>query len=130
MRKFVHILLLVAVIIFMPTCSTCKISTQNQIKEIKFGRGGGFTNQIERYSLDCKGKLRKDGKIIGRVSSEDVERIFQMADTINTSVNEPDNFYWFIDINGKNDHKNLWGGSTQVDRRLKNLYNELNMLLK
>ena len=49
---------------------------------------------------------------------------------LETIVNEPDNFYWFIDINGKNDHKNLWGGSTQVDRRLKNLYNELNMLLK
>lgn len=116
--------------ILVCACSTCKVSTQNQISEIKFGRGGGFTNQVEQFSLNKKGELSKNGKVIGRASCEDVERIFIIADGIDSPIYEPDNFYWFIEVKGRETHKYLWGGSSQVNRELKNLYNELNSLLK
>ena len=116
--------------ILVCACSTCKVSTQNQISEIKFGRGGGFTNQVEQFSLNKKGELSKNGKVIGRASCEDVERIFLIADGIDSPIYEPDNFYWFIEVKGRETHKYLWGGSSQVNRELKNLYNELNSLLK
>ena len=123
-------LLLAIFTILVCACSTCKVSTQNQISEIKFGRGGGFMNQVEQFSLNKKGELSKNGKVIGRVSCEDVERIFLIADGIDSPIYEPDNFYWFIEVKGRETHKYLWGGSSQVNRELKNLYNELNSLLK
>lgn len=123
-------LLLAIFTILACACSTCKVSTQNQISEIKFGRGGGFTNQVEQFSLNKKGELSKNGKVIGRASCEDVERIFLIADGIDSPIYEPDNFYWFIEVKGRETHKYLWGGSSQVNRELKNLYNELNSLLK
>ena len=116
--------------ILVCACSTCKVSTQYQISEIKFGRGGGFTNQVEQFSLNKKGELSKNGKVIGRASCEDVERIFLIADGIDSPIYEPDNFYWFIEVKGRETHKYLWGGSSHVNRELKNLYNELNSLLK
>ena len=116
--------------ILVCACSSCKVSTQNQISEIKFGRGGGFTNQVEQFSLNKKGELSKNGKVLGRASCEDVERIFLIADGIDSPIYEPDNFYWFIEVKGRETHKYLWGGSSQVNRELKNLYNELNSLLK
>ena len=123
-------LLLAIFTILVCACSTCKVSTQNQISEIKFGRGGGFTNQVEQFSLNKKGELSKNGKVLGRASCEDVERIFLIADGIDSPIYEPDNFYWFIEVKGRETHKYLWGGSSQVNRELKNLYNELNSLLK
>lgn len=123
-------LLLAIFTILVCACSTCKVSTQNQISEIKFGRGGGFTNQVEQFSLNKKGELSKNGKVLGRVSCEDVERIFLIADGIDSPIYEPDNFYWFIEVKGRETHKYLWGGSSHVNRELKNLYNELNSLLK
>ncbi len=123
-------LLLAIFTILVCACSTCKVSTQNQISEIKFGRGGGFMNQVEQFSLNKKGELSKNGKVIGRASCEDVERIFLIADGIDSPIYEPDNFYWFIEVKGRETHKYLWGGSSQVNRELKNLYNELNSLLK
>lgn len=121
-------LLLAIFTILVCACSTCKVSTQNQISEIKFGRGGGFTNQKEVYSLSKKGELSKDGKFIKRVSCEDVERLFAIADSIDITFNEPDNLYWFIEIKGKEPRKFVWGGSSEVDRKLKDLYIELNNL--
>ncbi len=123
-------LLLAIFTILVCACSSCKVSTQNQISEIKFGRGGGFTNQVEQFSLNKKGELSKNGKVLGRASCEDVERIFLIADGIDSPIYEPDNFYWFIEVKGRETHKYLWGGSSQVNRELKNLYNELNSLLK
>lgn len=123
-------LLLAIFTILVCACSSCKVSTQNQISEIKFGRGGGFMNQVEQFSLNKKGELSKNGKVIGRASCEDVERIFLIADGIDSPIYEPDNFYWFIEVKGRETHKYLWGGSSQVNRELKNLYNELNSLLK
>lgn len=122
-------LLLAIFTILVCACSSCKVSTQNQISEIKFGRGGGFTNQVEQFSLNKKGELSKNGKVLGRASCEDVERIFLIADGIDSPIYEPDNFYWFIEVKGRETHKYLWGGSSQVNRELKNLYNELNSLL-
>ena len=123
-------LLLAILTITLCACSTCRIFTQNQISEIQFGRGGGFTNQVEQFSLNKKGELSKNGKVLGRASCEEVERIFLIADGIDSPIYEPDNFYWFIEVKGRETHKYLWGGSSQVNRELKNLYNELNSLLK
>ena len=53
-----------------------------------------------------------------------------MADAVMFSINEPDNFYWFIDSKGKKPVKLVWNGSSQVDDEVKNLYNELNILVK
>lgn len=130
MKNISKIFLFAVLTIAVSACSTCKVTTDNQIKEIQFGRGGGFANQIEEYSLNRKGQLCKNGKIIGHASCEDVERIFIMADAIDTPIYEPDNFYWFIEVKGKATQKYLWGGSAKVDRSLKNLYNELNNLVK
>lgn len=123
-------LLLAIFTILVCACSTCKVSTQNQISEIKFGRGGGFTNQKVLYSLNLKGELSRDGKIVNKISCGEVEKVFGMADAVVFSINEPDNFYWFIDIKGKKPVKLVWNGSSQVYDEVKNLYNELNTLVK
>lgn len=123
-------LLISAVVLLLSACNTCHVVTSSQIREIQFGRGGGFMNQVEQFSLNKKGELSKNGKVIGRASCEDVERIFLIADGIDSPIYDPDNFYWFIEVTGRETHKYLWGGSTSVDRELKNLYNELNSLLK
>ena len=113
-------LLISAVVLLLSACNTCHVVTSSQIREIQFGRGGGFTNQKEVYSLSKKGELSKDGKLIKRVSCEDVERLFAIADS--------NNLYWFIEIKGKEPRKFVWGGSSKVDRKLKDLYIELNNL--
>ncbi len=121
-------LLISAIVLLLSACNTCHVVTSSQIREIQFGRGGGFTNQKEMYSLSKKGELSKDGKLIKRVSCEDVERLFAIADSIDITFNEPGNLYWFIEIKGKEPRKFVWGGSSEVDRKLKDLYIELNNL--
>lgn len=121
-------LLLAIFTILVCACSTCKVSTQNQISEIKFGRGGGFTNQVEQFSLNKKGELSKNGKVIGRASCEEVERLFLMADALQQPFNEPSNFYWFIELKGKEDKTFIWGSSSDVDKAVVNLFSELNKL--
>lgn len=121
-------LLLAIFTILVCACSTCKVSTQNQISEIKFGRGGGFTNQVEQFSLNKKGELSKNGKVIVRASCEEVERLFLMADALQQPFNEPSNFYWFIELKGKEDKTFIWGSSSDVDKAVVNLFSELNKL--
>lgn len=121
-------LLLAIFTILVCACSTCKVSTQNQISEIKFGRGGGFTNQVEQFSLNKKGELSKNGKVIVRASCEEVERLFLMADALLQPFNEPSNFYWFIELKGKEDKTFIWGSSSDVDKAVVNLFSELNKL--
>ncbi len=123
-------LLISAVVLLLSACNTCHVVTSSQIREIQFGHGGGFTNQKVLYSLNLRGELSKDGKIVNKVSCEEVEKVFVMADAVVFSINEPDNFYWFIDIKGKKPVKLVWNGSSQVDDEVKNLYNELNTLVK
>ncbi len=121
-------LLLAIFTILVCACSTCKVSTQNQICEIKFGRGGGFTNQVEQFSLNKKGELSKNGKVVGKASCEEVERLFLMADALQQPFNEPSNFYWFIELKGKEDKTFIWGSSSDVDKAVVNLFSELNKL--
>ena len=121
-------LLLAIFTILVCACSTCKVSTQYQISEIKFGRGGGFTNQVEQFSLNKKGELSKNGKVIVRASCEEVERLFLMADALQQPFNEPSNFYWFIELKGKEDKTFIWGSSSDVDKAVVNLFSELNKL--
>lgn len=121
-------LLLAIFTILVCACSTCKVSTQNQISEIKFGRGGGFANQEEKYSLTKNGELKKNGKVVGKASCEEVERLFLMADALQQPFNEPSNFYWFIELKGKEDKTFIWGSSSDVDKAVVNLFSELNKL--
>ena len=127
MKKIAYILL-VAISFILPACSTCNLSHMNQIKEIQFGYSGGFANKQVTYALNYKGEVRHEGKIIRKISCDDVERIFNIASSIEASVNEPDNVCWFIDIKGKVNRKWTWGGQTKVDKKILELYNELNNL--
>ncbi len=80
--------------------------------------------------MNLKGELSREGKIVNKISCAEVEKVFEMADAVVFSINEPDNFYWFIDIKGKKPVKLVWNSSSQVDNGVKNLYNELNTLVK
>ena len=122
------------ILLLIPLLCSCscynKIARATGVSEIQFGRGGGVTNQQEVYSLNRKGELFKKGNLVCQVSCEDLERVFTMAQALGEPINEPDNYYWFIEVNGKQNRKFVWGGSSDVDRQLKNLYTELNQLKK
>lgn len=85
-------------------------------------------NQVEQFSLNKKGELSKNGKVIVRASCEEVERLFLMADALQQPFNEPSNFYWFIELKGKEDKTFIWGSSSDVDKAVVNLFSELNKL--
>ena len=127
MKKAVNILLLVAMSLIAPACSTCKVSTQNHIKEILFGHGGGVTNQEVTFVLTKNGKLYQGKKLLKKINCEDVEQIFSKASNMNAAeINEYGNTYWFVEFIGKNNKKYVWTGSSKVSPELKSLFETLN----
>jgi hypothetical protein len=126
--KPIAIVFLVVII----SCSCQKSISQTGIEAIRFGSGGGFTVAITTYSLSYNGQLTKADGLkwvsIKTIDSKMVKALFEKAQELkNYSYNEPENMSSFLEIQMKETKQNItWGfGSTKVDNRAIQLYNQL-----
>lgn len=121
----------------LASCSCQKSISQTGIESIRFGNGGGFTGATTTYSLSANGQLNKvDGDkntSIKKVDSKTVKELFTNAKELTSySYNEPENMSSFLEIQTKDAKQNIvWGfGSTKVDSRVTQLYDQLITLTK
>ena len=116
------------------SCGGSKKISNKADEQILFGNGGGFTGAEISYSLSLNGELNKIG--IGKdkntslkmLHKKTTERIFEKAKALKDyHYNTPDNMNCFIEIKSKElNEKYVWGiNSTQIDSRVKQLYDEL-----
>lgn len=118
-------LLLLAI---LNSCMASKLSVKTGIDEIQFGSGGGFTGGEINYKLtaDCK-VIEKDTEL-KKVEFNKVLKLFNQAQELkDLNFNEPANIYSFIEIRTKErTNRIVWAyGSTTIDKRVIELYNEL-----
>ena len=105
---------------------TSKIAVKTGIEEISFGNGGGFTGEVKTYKLTADCKLFE--KELKKVESKKTLELFNQAKELkDLNFNEPENMYSFIEIKTKEKtNRIVWAyGSTTVDKKVIELYNEL-----
>lgn len=109
-------------------CGTGKMAVKTGIDEIRFGGGGGFTGQIETYTLRADCKLLKKEKELKKIDTKKTLMLFNQASELKEyKFNKPDNMYSFIEIKSKgNINRIVWPyGSTTIDKKVIELYNNL-----
>ncbi|MBW6483066.1 MAG: hypothetical protein K0B10_08380 [Vicingaceae bacterium] len=107
---------------------TSKIAVKTGIEEISFGKGGGFTGEVKTYKLTADCKLYEKESELKKIEPKKTLELFNQAKEIKDyNFNEPDNMYSFIEIKTKEKTNRLvWAfGSTKVDKKVIELYNEL-----
>ena len=85
---------------------------------IQFGTGGGFTGQIQQWTLFDNGLL-VTGEVVSRdgdnpqLEKKVTDQMFQLYDDYgfrDLQLNEPDNLYFFLTMKDKQgEHKLVWG---------------------
>ena len=131
MRNLIIIFILILVI--TTSCASQKALTQYAGTEIVFGNGGGFTGQVNEYSLSTDGKitlvksLEGDTVMINTVSKKTAGKIFNLfsqsgIDTLD--FKHPGNKYYFIKERKDGiKHEVIWGDPAyQVPSSIENLY--------
>lgn len=125
--KYLFLFLLV----FLTSCSVCRISTKTNVETIHFGSGGGFTGAVTTYILKSDGKLLKDDVLLKNIPCDSVLSVFRLAEQINVKQYHPDNIYNFIYIKTKTvEHYYVWSWGDQLDGQLAELDRELLKILK
>lgn len=122
--KKIKLLLLV----ILSSCITHKTIEKTGIEEISFGSGGGFTGEVKTYKLSSNGKLFEKGVEIKKLESKPTLQFFNQAKQLkDIDYNKPGNMYSFLEIKTKNKtNRIVWSdGSTDVDKRITELYAEL-----
>lgn len=122
--KKIKLLLLV----ILSSCITHKTIKKTGIEEISFGSGGGFTGEVKTYKLSSNGKLFEKGVEIKKIESKSTLKFFNQAKQLkDIDYNKPGNMYSFLEIKTKNKtNRIVWSdGSTDVDKRITELYAEL-----
>jgi hypothetical protein len=107
---------------------TSKIAIETGIEEISFGNGGGFTGVVNTYKLTADCKLFEKEKELKKVDSKKTLKLFNQAKELkDLNFNQPENIYSFIEIKAKEKaNRIVWAyGSTTVDKKVIELYNEL-----
>ena len=130
MIRFLSLLLL---LVTLNSCVMNRIAQRTGIDDISFGSGGGFTGEVKTYRLsaDCKlfdGEIEMNPIEFGKTST-----IFKNAAALkDLKFNEPENMYSFIEIKSKEStNRIVWAfGSTSVDKKVIELYNELLTTIK
>src|SRR3990167_4828375 len=101
-----------------------------ELKEIKFGEGGGVTGEELAYELKPNGNILKGGKKIKTISREKMLAVANEIEKLSSEslrFNHPDNVYYFIETK-KEDNKAriVWGDPTfPVPVEVKKLYDHL-----
>ncbi len=112
---------------------TGKIAVKTGIEEIQFGSGGGFTGEVKTYTLTADSKLLEKEKELKKIDSKKTLDLFNQAKELRDyNFNEPENMYSFIEIKtNEKTNRIVWGfGSTTVDKKVTELYNELISITK
>ncbi len=117
---------------FLSSCATSKIA-KTGIEQISFGSGGGFTGEVKTYTLTSDSKLLEKGNEVKKLDSKKTLDLFNQAKELKEySLNAPENMYSFIEIKTKEKtNRIVWGfGTTTVDKKVTELYNELTSTTK
>ena len=128
-----------AVLIFSSTTVFQSCASKNKISKSKvsfetiyFGKGGGFTNLIEKYVLKENGAVYKlteaEEQEINRIKKSQLRKIDQKLITLDfqsISLDEPGNMTYFMEVKS-DDHSNelAWNDATDFPG-IKDFYNML-----
>jgi|GEM_PF-478336 len=130
MMKFLSLLL---ILVTLNSCVVNKIGKRTGIDDISFGSGGGFTGEVKTYRLSADCKLFEGESEISKIEFRKTSTIFKHAkDLKDLKFYEPENMYSFIEIKSKEStNRIVWAyGSTSVDKKVIELYNELLTTIK
>lgn len=123
-------LFVVLIPLFLSSCAT-QVAKSNQIEEIRFGSGGGFTGKVTTYTLDRHGRILLEDQIIKKLSRKATRQLFSDASEIDTKQQTPSNTYNFIHIRGNNiDHYYVWTIGNKIDPELQQLYTNLTQSIR
>lgn len=128
--KFFSLLLL---LVTLNSCVMNRIAKRTGIDDISFGNGGGFTGEVKTYRLSADCKLFEGELEIKKNELRKTSAIFISAKAFkDLKFNEPENMYSFIEIKSKEGtNRIVWAhGSTSVDKKVIELYNELITTIK
>jgi len=114
-----------------------KCSTSNDLKEIKFGEGGGFTGAMTEYQIKANGEifinksLEKENRKIKTIRNADlknIEKKFSKLSKESLNFNHPGNLYYFIETD---QIKIVWGDpSFPEPSEIKELYKQKKQIIK
>lgn len=123
-------LFVVLIPLFLSSCAT-QVAKSNQIEEIRFGSGGGFTGKVTTYTLDRHGRILLEDQVIKKLSRKATRQLFSDASEIDTKQQTPSNTYNFIHIRGNNiDHYYVWTIGNKIDPELQQLYTNLTQSIR
>lgn len=120
-------------ILFFTSCSTSKMLSDSEIKNISFGSGGGFSGNINKYDLNNKGHLINSESSILKVNKDKLNSLYTQAENLlNYDYRTPRNIYNFITISTNSDTNHIvWGHEDlDVSIKVKQLYEDLQQLIK
>jgi len=135
----------IIICIFLVSCSSSKkgfTSEDTSPDMLIFGEGGGFAGTVTTYKLFKNGQLfRKKPRESGysemnSLEEEEAEQYFNTVETMgfqNMSCNEPENWYYFLEM-GDQDAKTklIWGSNSPTATQTLKLFckNLLNVAKK
>lgn len=115
----------ILILFVMVSCVTLQL---NQVKEIQFGNGGGFTGSSTTYTLKSNGQLFKNNLYINKINKHITKLFFDRSDsclTISNTIN-PGNTYNFLSLRTTSDNiYYAWQSGTTIDRDIMSLYTDL-----
>ncbi len=112
----------------LTSCMTSKNIVKTGIEEISFGNGGGFTGEVKTFKLTAAAQLFEKDKELKKIELKKTLALFNQAKEFkDLNFNQPDNRYSFIEIKTSDKtNRIVWAfGSTTVDKKIIELYNEL-----
>jgi hypothetical protein len=114
--------------------ASCKKQKSKQVEKITVGSGGGITGATKEYTINKDGSVlllqgpKKATEGFGKISRKHLHEITRKSEEAglkSLDLNEPGNFYYYIEIieNGKN-HRVTWSSqSSENGKRMQELYN-------
>ncbi len=132
MKYLIPVLILSAVFLFQ-YCKSGKYTPDDYPDaQIVFGSGGGFAGTYNNYYLFENGVIFKNStsdkafKKVKKIKKEEARQIFNNFETFNLkdyNFNDPGNLNYFLELKTKEgNHKIQWGGSQEVDGKVKTIY--------
>ena len=112
-------------------CNTCKVANVSKIQEIQFGAGGGITGDIRTYSLDNKGNLYYQEKLVKKISGDSISVLLKLAEQLpQEDLVNSGNRYCFLRIISKDSaHYYAWSLDKDTNPKVVELYNKLKIQL-
>jgi len=112
-------------------CSTQVSVAKSHIDYIEFGTAGGFNGStLSKYTLNCKGEVYNNGQLFCNIPAEQLNLIFESADSVNCEQKEFGNTYHYIKIKrNKKIDSFYWRSNQGLDNKLLFLSNQLNSII-